>query len=245
MTPGFHLLFFTVSSVLKDKEMKNSKLKWILAIVGTVILGAIGSGLWTLLFDPISRWVGRALFAIATLGLNALRTDVYASVAKGLHEQASLLMVAYFLLLVFGFFGFYMGTLLGRKIATRDTAKVISQMERDNPDTDDREKRIIVALEARYIAALRKLNKSLMFLFIVVAVFCSFQLFTLNYANSAVTHFKQCLAICEPYVSEVESKHFRSRFAQIESREHYESLLRDICKVVVANGAKCPEFMAF
>lgn len=225
--------------------MKSSKLKWTLGIVGTILLGAIGSGLWTMLFDPISRWAGRALFAIATLGLNALKTAVYVSVARGLHEQASLLMVAYFLLLIFGFFGFYLGTLFGKKTAPRDTANLISQIDKDNPDADDREKRIIMASGMRYVAALRKLTILVTFLFIGVAVFCSFQLFTLSYTNFAVTHFKQCLAICEPYVSELQVKHFRSRFAQIESRENYVSLLRDICKVVVANGAKCPEFTAF
>ena len=47
----------------------GKKTKWIFGAIGAVVLGALGSGLWRLIFDPLSRWLGKSLFVVATLGL--------------------------------------------------------------------------------------------------------------------------------------------------------------------------------
>ena len=53
----------------------------LLGIVGTVILGALGSGLWELL-KPVGASAWNAALTIATLGLDSLRDGLYQSAAR-------------------------------------------------------------------------------------------------------------------------------------------------------------------
>jgi hypothetical protein len=226
-------------------EMKNSKLKWTLGILGTIILGAIGSGLWSLLFEPVSLWTGRVLFTIATLGLDSLRTNVYAEVAKGLHEESSLVILTLIVFITFLALGYYRGILYGERHGDRKIKRIISQIKTDIPDEDDLTQSIKQALEARMNVLSGQLSKLITLILICAIVFCSFQLFTTSYTNAAVTHFRQCYTICEPFISDQQAKDFRSRFALVRSRTDYVTLLQDFYKIAAANGRKCPEFTAF
>lgn len=68
--------------------------RWILAILGTIVLGALGSGLWEVLVKPGLAWAGGAVLTISTLGLDSLRDQIYADVAIGSYERASLSILA-------------------------------------------------------------------------------------------------------------------------------------------------------
>lgn len=85
--------------------MNNKKVKLIIGILGTIILGAIGSGLWDLALEPALTWCGRTFFTIATLGLSQLRNEIYIDIAKGFHEALSILLVIFFFIntLIFHF----------------------------------------------------------------------------------------------------------------------------------------------
>jgi len=41
--------------------------KVVLGIVGTIVLGAFGSGLWDVGLKPVGQWLGRAILDVATL----------------------------------------------------------------------------------------------------------------------------------------------------------------------------------
>ena len=70
-----------------------------LGLLGTILIGAIGSGIWQRLGDPLYIWLRDALLNGATLGIATLKDALYAEVATGLYERpASLLFGAFFLL---------------------------------------------------------------------------------------------------------------------------------------------------
>ncbi|MCW5205993.1 hypothetical protein VU08_03550 [Desulfobulbus sp. F5] len=225
--------------------MKNSTLKWILGILGTIVLGAIGSGLWSLLLEPISVWAGRTLFTIATLGLEALRTNVYVAVAKGLHEEASLAILLFLIFVSLGILGYYSGRMHGRRHAEREIASIVAKIKSDTLDEKDRRNRIQKELVERKDKIYAETSISTTLGLICIIVFCNFQLFILFYTNSAITHFRQCYSICEPFITEQQAKEFRSQFALVESRTDYVVLLQDICNIADKNGKKCPKFTAF
>lgn len=61
----------------------------ILSIVGVIVLGALGSGLWDLT-KPFLGWLFSAAIAISTLGLDSLRDGMYAQAASMLGRAIGL-----------------------------------------------------------------------------------------------------------------------------------------------------------
>jgi hypothetical protein len=61
----------------------------VLALLGALIIGALGSGSSETVFKPVFLWLGTALLDIATLGKQSLIDSIYVEVAKGPYERAS------------------------------------------------------------------------------------------------------------------------------------------------------------
>src|SRR5262245_16986182 len=70
-------------------DLRQRWLKWTGWLVGWLVLGALGSGLWQRLGDPIYVSLRDGGLNLATLGLTTLKDSLYTSVALGLHERAS------------------------------------------------------------------------------------------------------------------------------------------------------------
>src|SRR2546423_480145 len=64
------------------------------AILGAIILGAIGSGLWDMLAKPGLGTVGRLLLNIVTLGSKTIRDAAYSSAALNPTALPSLIFLA-------------------------------------------------------------------------------------------------------------------------------------------------------
>ncbi len=64
------------------------QLRFLLLLAGTLIVGALGNGLWELA-KPGLVWVGNAVLHVATLGLTSLRDGLYVEIAKGTYERAA------------------------------------------------------------------------------------------------------------------------------------------------------------
>src|SRR5260370_6846781 len=82
---------------------KYFRLSVVLTVIGALILGALGSGLWELLFKPLLFWVSTLFLSIATLGINSLRDDLYVEIAKG-HDPSGLLVFTVIIMLGLVFF---------------------------------------------------------------------------------------------------------------------------------------------
>lgn len=66
---------------------------WILSIVATIVLGAIGSGLYEIALKPISRKIASLLFTIITFNAKRSRDNIYKEAAKGHHEISNLIIL--------------------------------------------------------------------------------------------------------------------------------------------------------
>lgn len=60
----------------KEKIIKGG-----LAVIGTILLGAIGSGVWSWLLAPSLQWIGRTVLNLASLGANSYKDAVYQQIA--------------------------------------------------------------------------------------------------------------------------------------------------------------------
>lgn len=88
----------------------SKSLKIIVGVIATIILGAIGSGLWERFLGPTLDWLTKASIGTIARGYGSYRDLIYASAAKGFHEAHSLalytlvigfLPMAYLLLLLY------------------------------------------------------------------------------------------------------------------------------------------------
>jgi hypothetical protein len=181
----------------------------LIGIIGTIFLGALGSGLWQIVLSPLVYKVGKVFLNLLSPFFIFFINNIYIEIAKGLHESHSLALLGLF---VGGCTGF-LGTIVFIHIYLRN--KVGSDKSLPN----------LLA------------NKKIYYTWVMAAVFSiSFltgSYFIEGYVNVSITRFEQTLDICSPYITQSEVLEFRSQFAQIKSRIDYENIinsLRDIAK---------------
>jgi hypothetical protein len=192
-------------------------------LVGTIVIGAVGSGLWDVAFRPGVNILSRVTLTVATLGLESARDSIYADVAMGHHELPSL----YLLLAAFTAFMSIFGFISGQWYFKRQRGRVAALSE------EGRERRR------------NRLNRALSWLLGVFAVFSVILLVRfvmINYTNIAITYFEQSLAICGPYLTDQEAKEIRSGFARIKKREDYVKIMQLLEGVAEPHGLKLPQF---
>jgi hypothetical protein len=197
----------------------SAKSKYLLALLATVSLGAVGSGLWDWLLKPTLLGVGRGLLTLVTLGLASAKNNVYQEAAKGYHELPVLFLFSLISAsLAFGPAGVATGMYVGGKLAPRILGKEPAPV---------RGRVILIAL----LLVLTLLGSVVFVQFLMV-----------NYENLAITHFQQCLAICAPYLTLQEQRDLASKFAQIQTKEDYVAVISRLKSLGAKNSLQTPEF---
>jgi len=202
-------------------------------ILGTIILGALGSGLWDVALKAWFVTIGRAILTGITFGYSSLRDGYYIEVAKGHTDRASLWLVFFSTLPFFGALGFYVGGLTGRKHARQKISEEASSLA------------VLQQRIGRLDRELKWLERATVLFGVFFLSVLVFRSFTLGYISSAVTHFEQSYTICLPFLTEPERANIRSRFALIRSRSEYVGVLERLKSVATKNGVSLPKFTAW
>lgn len=202
---------------------------WVLSVFITIILGAIGSGVWEALFRPIFSKAGSALFSLGTLGFKKAQDRVYREAARGHHELASL-SVYFFITL--GIFGGLIGTYSGIIIVTiwNNPAEAIQACE-ELPD-----KRKIMAcrkqiLKEEIFGQLPYFTLSTIFIFVLLMS----RWIRINRANIIITEFDRWLKISAPYLDVTQIAVLQQRFALMENKEDCDQLMSELADIYRRN----------
>lgn len=205
----------------------NSKKKVVLGVVGTIVLGAVGSGVWETLFSPMASWLGRAFLSLVTLGLESARDSIYESVAEGHHEVPSLFVYAFLAALMAVFPLGLTGPVLIRdrlrqnlKEKTADELAILSRRLR------------------RWLAILTAISVLLGSAFLGRFVMHS-------YVNKAVTHFEQSMRIVAPHIDISEERLLRSEFASIKSKTDFTAVMEKVRTIAQNHKKPLPDFTAW
>jgi hypothetical protein len=194
--------------------------KWLLPIVGTVALGAIGSGVWEAVFKPGLSWITIALLDVATLGIDRLRDDIYLEIAKGTYERASLksetVLVAVMLC-----FSVVTCTRFIQLALRNDDANVKSKIHRKN------------AIFVGWVLCL---------VLGVIAGIIQISLIRDIYIVRAANNIEQFQKVVAPAISENERISIASRVAQIGSRADYEKIINELSATAKNRGLRIPKF---
>lgn len=239
----------------------NFKKKAILGLIGALIVGGLGNGVWEYVFEPAFTWSLSGILNVATLGIQTFKDDLYGEIAKGFHEKSSLSLANS----LYYWVGY--GVAFGSFLFTRKTKDLVSSIATLNKEIDELEDTAngssepsepdkdlhtrISNLRSRVQKQAPKtvlLHKAAYLLFVFGIAFFGWMIIggaKDRYINTAIVHYKQSLAIVAPLATGKELSTFESRFALIASKSDYEALITDIEHVGDRGGLKLPDFKAW
>jgi hypothetical protein len=196
-----------------------SRRKLALGIFTTIFLGAIGSGLWEYALKPICLKSTYVFLNIATLGMTSFKNALYLEIAKGLHESTSLTLLSIILSAL-------PGILTGMLI-------------------------IFYFIHYKKRESIFKIRDSNWFIPCVILyalflfVFTFILLYRESYVNRAITHFRQVLAINEPFLTSQEKNQFISQFSQVSNATDYKLIITKLEEKAKSKNQKIPEFFVW
>ena len=219
--------------------------KWYIALGLTVILGAIGSGVWEIALRPSFFWCIKIIMKVITLGSESAINDFYKGAAIG---QRSELGVVFFFIACWSIVA--MHWLLDKfhfeiieNTALEKLGAEIEGANNNNTATELRDK-LKKAMEKR-----RKdkvfFRYFILFMVLFITVF-SFIWGILTFSKETTnSQFEQYIAICRPYLKEKQESLLRSKFSQMEGRKDYEALMLELIDIAEKNKATCPRIFIF
>ena len=197
--------------------IRHPMVKKMVWLAGTLLVGALGSGLWEAILKPGFVWVTTGMLDVATLGLASLRDGMYEEVARGVYERAALYML---LISIGGSIGLFGGGMVGAIRVRRKLAQ-----ESSPPAT----RRMIVMLVALPIA--------LTFLLV--------QVFRLSYVVRASSYIEQLQRIAAPAMPAEKRLLYRSRIAQVVTRDEFVLIVDELTATAKEAGFKVPSFVPY
>lgn len=234
-----------------ERALKFIKNKKLLTVAGAILLGVIGNGLWEYVAKPLLFLSRDTLLNVATFGIHRFKDDCYRLIARGFTESASLSLLSEFnILYITASLIFSLHFYLRLKEAKEKKKKLDEKCNKcleqgGRPPRSEEDGQSIEDLRSETARLLTRANV-LLWAFIVITLFIiSSRILTMvkyNYVNSAISHYKQIVSTCRPYITEEESYSVESKFSQVSSKDDYASLMAGLYEVCDKNKIKCNRF---
>jgi len=214
--------------------------KWVLGIVATIFLGALGSGLWSLVFEPLLKKFGKLFLTASTLGLKSMRNAIYAEIAKGHRDRGvKILMLALITattvpaIIPFAFES-------RQKLHEEELSKAVQVISKNNVSKQESENKITEELDKIAKARRAKAKTQLLLMSSILVFILMFQFFRIIQIESTISHFERCMNICLPYFIGNEYNEARSAFALINTREDYLNVMGQLETVAKRGNIELP-----
>jgi len=204
--------------------MQISIPKWFGVIAGTIVLGAIGSGVWETVLRPVLPQLANFFLSIATFGLKQLRDGLYVEIARGSYGNAALQT-----------YEAIVSAVCGLNIVVLGTGFFVLRLEAGRP-------------QPRAVSTLLRSRKAFIGLQVVLAIITGIvfvNLITTSYEVRASAHIEQYERIVSPYLSDKERLVLASRIGQMRTREDYQRIISDLDNVAKRCKLNVPDFSVF
>jgi hypothetical protein len=221
---------------------KYFRLSAILALVSALTIGALSSALWELLLKPLLAWITTLTLNIATLGINSLRDDLYAEIAKGIYDRSG-----HFLLTGLTVGGAVIFTGLAIAVPLTAWRGVLKRVRRRNllnagGVSKGSQKSHPPSQQFRQI-------RWLLIAFVAVSLYeVAFLVVTYvrqDFISSATVYLDQSQRVIGPFLTDDQRVLLRSRVARMKTRADFDSVNGDIVKVAETNNVALPKFVPF
>ncbi len=227
-------------------------LKWFLGLLGTILLGAIGSGVWQGLLGPALNLVRNLVLDLASLGFRSYKDSVYRQIALDNSNAANIetlyIVTVLYLIAAIAVLLFYARAL---RTLTDKNQNLHSRILRDlgrKPTVAEEPGRPLEELET----SVRNSGQSLrwsrrrlrvwapLWILLIASHMVSWS--RASYVDSALAHYHQALRIAAPYLESKELQEIQSRFAQIQSRQAYIDIVQRLTEVASQHQQAVPPF---
>lgn len=204
--------------------------KWVLGTLGALALAGLGNGVWELLFRPGIGFLGALASGIA----DRMDTAVYENAALDPTAVSSLMV----LLLVMGVMAGMATLSLFAAFFFPTIIKKISPPEPENYESED----AFNAACEEYDVARRKRHKLRRFWLVscvFVTLFFSFYVFSIQNESIIVWRtFNQNLAICAPYMDDMQRKKIEASFRQMKRKVDFEAIKARLDEIAEENSVE-------
>ncbi len=198
-----------------------------------ILAGAVGAVIWEVVLKPVTIWLSGLLMTLGTLGIASLRDNIYIEVARGLHEDPSITLVA----MALGVLGVLLFMLVRGSVVKSTDPPDFEPANSDRPD--HRLERIWQRTTAPNPSGL--LRKALV-TNVVLFIVCTILLSRLFYINRAIVYFRQCFDAATPYLSEQEEEEILGQFSSMQTRAEFIAVTARLEHVAHEHGKRTPEF---
>jgi integral membrane sensor domain MASE1 len=192
-------------------------IKITVGVIGTIVLGAIGSGLWERVVGPFLDWSAKISVGAISWIITSYKDSIYLNAAKGFHEAHSLALYV----LVLSLLPIFYLMLLRRHPAKK------ADKEQDSIRDFVRSKK-----GYWFIYALT---------FIVIAQVL-FSALRLRHVNETITYSLASFEIIRPYVGEDKYLLYRSRYFSMRSANDFYVLQEEISVIAKTYNLPLPVY---
>ncbi|EGR2464993.1 hypothetical protein DYC54_17610 [Vibrio cholerae] len=229
----------------------NKYIKLTLGTIGAIVIGAIGSGVWEYILQPVLKNGSNAFLELATLGAESYKDDLYQEVAKGYQEKASFsLLLSFNALLVSAYLVICGIMVLKGKEVIKKERKLLKDIDRLKcPEEETEHYEPLARLEEIETSIRNSGSKKLLKLSYVMSlfilVFCASEVISVikeQYINRSVTYYVQLTQIVKPYIEYEALIKIESDFAQVQSSADYSQVIQSLIEVANENELKTPTF---
>lgn len=198
----------------------NPKLKWLLGIIGVIILGAIGSGVWQIVGDPIFNFIVNITIDGMNIFIKNYKDELYSGASLGLHEQASdntfsLLM----LLLPASIFLYSFRSWLN--ISKSNMEEELAKIDSTSSYAKDK---LIVKLASEKNLLEKKIRMTLKALFLLTIMLLIIGINTvveISFKNRIIIYVEATLDRLSPYLDKNIVVQYRAEFREVDKAEKY------------------------
>lgn len=209
----------------------NITLKWFLGIVGIIFLGALGSGLWSLVFNPLFKRFGKFFMSVSSLGLKSVQNQIYAEVAKGHRDRSVKILMRIVIGVVFILIMIPFVSELKSKLLDQELKEAVQIVKNNNPNAGNFEDMVNNELKKIREERHSKSRVKMSILCLVVLLILFFRHLRIILIESSISHFEQCTNVCLPYLTDDEHKKILSDFALIKNKDDYSAIMNKLKEV--------------
>lgn len=213
---------------------------WLIGIVSAIILGSLGSGLWSLLLEPIVKRTGKLLFKIFTLGIRKLSDGFYVEVSKRYREKGVRILIyaLSFVVVIPTIWVFVQENRL--KVHEEYLKQAIKIVEsRDNDISEEKFEKQVQQEISKIILENTKYSKykiTLLAVFMFSIVMS--QHLRSKFVDEAISQFDRAFNLCLPYFNDNEEKVMMSLFASIQTRSDYIEIMLKLEEIAQRGNKK-------
>ena len=230
--------------------LRSPTSKWIGGILGAILIGGIGSGFWQYVLSPLTFKCRDTLLTLATLGITKFKDSTYQEIALGFHEETSVALYSLIDGMIAGVLTIVAIELMLRARRLREDHKELLLKVSNLKEGHIPQKKTLDDL-AKDTAHTRDINRIIKVSYAIVVGTVGMFIFSVvssaqtNYINNAITRYHLLETLAAPTVSDAEIKNFRFRFARIQNKADYDSVMTDLEAHLSRSGVKLKPFSSW